>query len=255
MALKNTEGGKGEAVGTQVAPNSTGTSRGKQTGASKEVYAKGTEVLASLSEDQRAALGSKSGTLHFVHLLGLASRKATRRVSQNENKECSTPVGITLYSDEAIEVPVISVLKDKNTGIDASADIETRKVKAGEQFNVSYYEFMYLILRDEYAGFLEANGDAHGAYFSPKLPAFWSGSAKLPTPTVNFRQGSVKASMIDIDEKTPDGWKIKEDYVEKFGPLLKKNRPQRASGAKSSTPQPTVVAMALQEILGIKKAQ
>jgi hypothetical protein len=240
-----------------VAPNAGVSSpaeanKGKRTKANDEIIAKGTEILASLSEEQRQALGAKSGSLHFVQLLGLASKKSSRRVSPTESKDCSTPVGITLFSDEDIEVPVINVEKNKNTGIEPT-DIALKAVKAGEQFDVTYYEFMYLILRDEYAGFCEANGDARGAYFSPKLPAFWKGEAKLPTPTVNFKSGSVKSSMIDIDEKGPNGWVIKPQYAEKFGALMTKRTPQRAAGNKSSTPAPTVVALALQNILGLRK--
>lgn len=232
------------------APAAAGTaSKGKKTEANEVILAQGNEILASMSEEQRAALGSKSHTLHFVRLLGLASKKSSRRVSATESKDCSTPVGITLVSDEAIQVPVIDVLKNKDTGIDYETDVTYREVAAGQEFDVTYYEFMYLILRDEYAGFCSNGEDARGVYFSPKLPAFWKGEAKLPTPTVNFKVGSVKASMIDIDEKGPNGWVIKPQYAEKFGPLMKKSTPQRASGAKSTTPAPTVVAMALQKIL------
>lgn len=234
-----------------VAPTAT-TPKGKKTAANEEVLAKGQEILASMSEEERKNLGSKSHTLHFVHLLGLASKKSSRRISATETRDCSTPVGVTLVSDIDIEVPVIDVLKNKDTGIDPKTDISYRKVKAGEQFDLTYYEFMYLILRDEYAGFCEANGDPKGCYFSPKLPAFWKGEAKLPTPTINFKSGSVKATMIDIDEKGPNGWQIKPQYAEKFGPLLQKSKPQRAAGQKSATPAPTVVAVALQRILGLK---
>lgn len=250
MALANKANTVAPQAGVTAPQGAAG--KGKRTKANDEIIAKGTEILAGLSEEQRNALGSESGTLHFVQLLGLASKKSTRRVSATESKDCSTPVGITLVSDKDIEVPVIDVTKNKDTGIEPE-DIGTRAVKAGEQFDVTYYEFMYLILRDEYAGFCEANGDEKGAYFSPKLPAFWSGQAKLPTPTVNFKNGSVKSSMIDIDEKGPNGWVIKPQYAEKFGALMVKRTPQRSAGAKSSTPAPTVVALALQNILGLKK--
>ena len=250
MALTNKANTVAPTAGA-VAPAGVN-AKGKKTKANEDILAQGSEILASLSEEQREALGAKSGTLHFVQLLGLASKKSSRRVSATESKDCSTPVGITLVSDEAIEVPVIDVLKDKNTGIDPATDISYRSVAAGEQFDVTYYEFMYLILRDEYAGFLEANGDEKGAYFSPKLPAFWKGDAKLPTPTVNFKTGSVKSTMIDIDEKGPNGWVVKPQYAEKFGALMKKSTPQRAAGNKSATPAPTIVAVALQKILGLK---
>lgn len=152
MALVNKPNTTATAAQGAVTPQGA-SAKGKKTKANEEVLAKGTEILATMDEAQRAALGSESGTLHFVQLLGLASKKSSRRVSPTESKDCSTPVGITLYSDKDIEVPVIDVLKDKNTGIDPETDITYVSVKAGEQFDVNYYEFMYLILRDEYAGF------------------------------------------------------------------------------------------------------
>jgi hypothetical protein len=249
MALTNNANKTAPNTGA-VAPTGTAP-KGKKTAANEEILNQGQEILAAMSEEERNGLGAKAGSLHFVQLLGLASKKSSRRVSATESKDCSTPVGITLVSDEAISVPVIDVAKNKDTGIEQS-DISYRDVAAGEQFDVTYYEFMYLILRDEYAGFCEANGDERGAYFSPKLPAFWKGEAKLPTPTVNFKSGSVKSTMLDIDEKGPNGWAVKDQYAEKFGALLKKSTPQRAAGTKSTTPAPTVVAVALQKILGLK---
>lgn len=219
--------------------------------ANEDVIAQGNALIAEMTEEQRSALGSKAGTLHFKHLLGLASKKSRRKVSKDESLDCSTPVGIVFVSDEEIQVPVIDIKKDKTTGI-AQEDITYRTVKAGEEFFVSYYEYMYLILRDEYAGLCEAKGDVHGAYFSPKLPAFAKGDAQLPTPTINLKSGSVKENMIDIDQKVDNTWVIKEGY-EKFADLLKKSTPKRSSGTKNSTPTPTVVAVALQKLLGIKQ--
>lgn len=250
MALTNEENNaKVTAEATVEKPKAA---KGK-TKANTEVLNQGAEIIASMSEEQRSGLASKSGTLHFQHLLGLASRKAPRKVAPNETVDCSTPVGIVLVSDEDIQVPVIDITKDKDTGIDPETDISYRTVKAGEEFDVSYYEFMYLIVRDEYAGLLEANGDENGAYFSAKLPAYMRGTAKLPTPTLNLRTGSVKATMVDVDEEGPNGFQIKPQYADKYGALLRKSRPQRAAGKKSSTPPPTIVAVALQKILGVSK--
>ena len=215
--------------------------------ANEEVIAKGTAIISQMTEEERAALGSKSHTLHFKHLLGLASKKSRRKVSKDESKDCSTPVGIVFVSDEEITVPVIDINKNKDTGI-ASEDITYRTVAAGEEFQVTYYEYMFLILRDEYAGLCEAKGDVNGAYFSPKLPAFSKGEAKLPTPTINLKSGSVKENMVDIDVKTENGWAIQEGY-EKFADLLRKSKPSKSGGSKSSTPTPTVVAVALRRML------
>ncbi|MCC0567175.1 hypothetical protein [Brevibacillus borstelensis] len=227
----------------------------------EDLIQQGKEILAAMSKEEIDLLGSKSGTLHFVHLLGLASKKTNRSIGGVNNrtyKDSSTPVGITLRSDIDIEVPVIDVLKNKDTGIDLEEDISDIWVKAGEEFHLTYYEFMFLILRDEYAGFFEANGNPSGAHLSIKSPAFMSKKVKLPTPTINFTKGtgSIKACMIDIDEKSPDGtWVIKSGY-EKFAPLVhngkRRKRPSKKDiGTANDYPVPTLIASALQEELGL----
>lgn len=227
--------------------------KGRKTDANEQIIKEGTAIIASMDDERKAKLGSLSQTLHFQHLLGLASKKGSRRVSATESVDCSTPVGLTLVSDVDIQVPVIDILKNKDTGIDPAADVTYRAVKAGEKFDISYYEFMFLILRDEYAGFCASEAGPKNVYFSPKLPAYFKGEAKLPTPTVNFKDGSIKASIIDIDEKGADGqWAVKANYADKFGKLLERKTPTRAAGNKSTVPTPTVVAVALQKILGIK---
>lgn len=245
MALANKPVGTAQPAGAAPAR----TKKGGRTKANAEITAQGNEILASMSEEERAQLGSKSHTLHFVRLLGLASQKSSRKTGPNETKDCSTPVGIELVSDEPILVPRLDVTVNKDTAINPETDITYEEIPAGQTFEVTYYEFMFLIIRDEYAGLLEANGDPRGAYFSPKLPAFWKGDAKLPTPTINFRTGSVKASMYDIDVKGPNGWEIKPEYA-RYAPLLKKSTPKRAAGKKTTTPPPVVLSKALQKILG-----
>lgn len=213
---------------------------------------KGNAILAGKTDEEKEKLGCKSDTLHFQFLLGLASKKSTRRVSQNETKGCSTAVGVALVSDEDITVPVIDILKDKHTGIEPE-DISYREVKAGELFYLSYYEFMYLIVRDEYAGVC-CNGDGEkDIYFTAKMPAYLNGKTKLPTPTINMRYESIKKSIVNIDEKGADGeWFVKEPYAEKFGALIKKQTPKRSAGNKTATPKSTLVAVALKDILGVK---
>lgn len=220
-----------------------------------ELANQGTAIISGMTDEQKEALGAKSGTLHFVHLLGLQSRKAERVVAGRQTIETFTPVGVTLVCDEAISVPQIDITKDANTGIDP-ADVTYKEVPAGEEINLSYYEFMYLIVRDEYSGRFEVNGDPVGAYLAVKTPKFLEGKAKLPTPTICFRgTGSPKETMIAIDAKgADDKWEIKPEYAEKFGALLKRKTVTRTGvkgGNKNSIPKPVVVSQALKKILGV----
>lgn len=242
MALNNKD-----VAATDVAPKTTG----KETG-NAQLVATGTSIIAGLDEAARANLTSKSGTLHFVNLLGLQSKKAERVVSGRQTVETFKSVGIVLVSDEPISVPQIDITKDKDTGIDPATDITYKDVAAGEEFALSYYEFMYLIVKDEYSGLCANGDDPHGVYLAVKMPAYTRGQAKLPTPTICFKTGSPKENMIAIDEQDADGkWVIKPEYAEKFGALLRRKAPSRSQGTKAKIQKPVVVAQALKKILGV----
>lgn len=216
---------------------------------------KGSAIIAGMTEEQRANLCSKSGTLHFVNLVGLQSKKADRAVAGGQSVDSFQPVGVTLVSDEAISIPQIDITKDKTTGIDTATDVTYKNVQAGEEFVLSYYEFMWLIVREEYGGCCEKDGDEKGLYLAVKTPAYASGKAKLPTPTICAKSGtkSPKEGMIAIDVQGADGkWEIKEEYAEKFGALLRKRSPKRSGGSGTSLPKPVCISQALREILNIK---
>lgn len=225
----------------------------KITKANEELKIEGQEIIDSLTDEERKILRSKSGTLHFKRLLTLGSVRY---------KGASKPVGVALVSDEDISVPVIDVMKNQETGIDVENDISYREVKAGEEFYLTYYEFMFLIIRDEYAGYFEANGNPYGAHLSVKSPAFKREEVKLPTPTINFAKGTgsikTKDNMFDIDEPSPDGkWVIKPGF-ERFAPLIHNGKRRKRRNKKDSESRgtntysvPTRIAIALQEELGL----
>ncbi|MCM3624825.1 hypothetical protein M4D70_21605 [Brevibacillus borstelensis] len=220
----------------------------KITAANEEKIIQGQEIIDSMTDEERKVLRSKSGTLHFKRLLTLGSVRY---------KGQSKPVGVALVSDEDISVPVIDVMKNQETGIDVEKDISSRNVKAGEEFYLTYYEFMFLIIRDEYGGYFEANDNPYGAHLSVKS-TFKKKVAKLPTPTINFAKGtgSIKTedNMFDIDKKSPDGtWVIKPGF-ERFAPLVHNGKRRKRPSNKDSEytySVPTRIAIALQEELGL----
>jgi hypothetical protein len=216
----------------------------KKTEANQYMLEFGNSILEGMGAEFKA-VGAMSNTLHFVSLLGLASKHSVRRTSEG-NTNCSTTIGVTLVSDKSIKVPVINVLKNKDTGLEAS-DISYRRVKRGIPFNLNMYELMFLMVRKEYAGFMEYKGDSQGVYFSPKMSNYHRGEALLPTPTLSFKTGggSIKENMIDIDEKVAGhGWTIKSDYQKDFGALIPQ-KVVRTEKADKSFPAPTAVALAL----------
>jgi hypothetical protein len=139
----------------------------KSKGTGVDIHNDGKQYINSLSSEERAKIRSKCHTLHFVKLLKLASKRADRMVAGGETRVSYKAVGVVLRSDEDIEVPDIPGHYNKETGIPPE-EIKMRKVKAGEEFYLTYYEFMFLMFRPEYAGFCSRDDDPYGVYFSPK---------------------------------------------------------------------------------------
>ncbi len=215
------------------------------------IHNEGKKIISNMSKEERSVLRSKCHTLHFVKLLKLASKRADRMVAGQETRVSYKAVGVVLYSDEDIVVPDIPGHYDKDTGIPPE-EIKGRKVKAGEQFYLTYYEFMFLMFRREYAGYCTRDDDPYGVYFSPKMPKFLSNDAKLPTPTINFaKSGSPKEVMDEVDEYIPElkRWVIKDEFKEKFGSLLPNVVPQRKQGDMDVMPTSTNATIGLADVL------
>lgn len=215
-----------------------------------DIHNEGKRIIANMTNEERAVLRSKCHTLHFVKLLKLASKRADRMVAGQETRVSYKAVGIVLYSDEDIIVPDIPGYYNKDTGIPAD-EIKSRKIKAGEQFYLTYYEFMFLMFRPEFAGYCTRDEDPYGVYFSPKMPKFLSSDAKLPTPTINFsKAGSPKEVMDEVDEYNPitKRWTIKPEFQEKFGSLLPVT-PLRKMGDADNMPTSTKAAIGLADTL------
>jgi hypothetical protein len=251
-----------------------------ETEANEAIKVIANQIYRDLTIDEREKLGSMSGTLHFERLLGLASRKTSRPLkgydlnSDSPNldryKDASKAVGVELISDVDIEVPVIDMnlvnelmrvkrSDEQSIYIDPKGDVGTRSVKAGEFFCLSMYEFLFLMIKDEYAGVFRR--DDTDDDWGMKIEFKWTNAMErytdgiwglksivedigdkkvkkfvLPTPFVQYHTrggNSIKASMIDIDEKGKNGWQIKPEYA-RFAPLMKR-KPRSDKGKKRNT--------------------
>ena len=199
----------------------------------------GAEVVSGLSDEAKSNLCSKCHTLHYVKLLKLTSKRADRATTSGYTTRDFKTVGIVLYSDEAIDVPDIPGYYTKETGIPPE-DVKSRRVEAGEYFFLTYYEFMFLVLRPEYSGYCSRDDDPYGVVLSLKMTHFKEGRAKLPTIAIKFvGAGSPKESWDAIDEydAETDTWSIKPKYQEKFGHLLTPVQPTHSPGAMEGKPK------------------
>lgn len=213
------------------------------------------EVASSLTDEERANLGSKSNTLKLVRVLGLGSKKDSRKVggATGQMVECDKPVALELLTEIDIEVPVLPVTTNVKSDINF-AEVQTRTVKAGEKFQVTYYEAMLLLIRDEYMGTFHANGQDNEAILSVNLPKYLGGDQKIPTPAFNFRNGAFKEDIHRMDTQLEDKtWVMQEEFIH-YADFLKRQKSQRATGsATSRVSQQTKVALTLQKAFGIRK--
>lgn len=261
MALTNKKQATATAPTTteeaQVTKPLAGTSakKGAVREAAQQLIADGEQIFEKMDDEAKAKLGSMSGTLHFKHMLGLASKKSSRQVN-NQAVKCSTHVGVAVVSDVDIKVPKIDINLNTKTGINYETDVEWVDAKAGEEIHLTMFEIMFLVIQDQYAGAFEADGSDTGIRFVAKAQNYFKSKSKLPTPTLIKASGtgSIKENMVDIDAKGDDGkWFITEPYAEKFGALITARTVSRSSGNKAQEPATKMVALALQNIVGMNK--
>lgn len=243
--------GEGESVAPAVpAVKATGK---KDTGADN-FAARGKAILAA-DPDQMKMAGSKSGTLHIDLVLGLYNKDTRQKAGPDKERvQCNKPVGFVIHSDEDIEVPVIDpALGDPRSKWSplAPESIGSKSVKAGEKVQVTYMEMVYLILRVEYSGLAEVDGDPRGCSILFKsVNKYLSGESALPCVSFGFKNKSIKEQTIAID----DGKTVFPEYAEKFSYYLKpKTSAPRGSSSSSSeaTPKAIFQAAQLRAILGI----
>lgn len=224
-------GPKPSGVKKPIAPNTT-----------EYMYQEGVKILNQAYEDGKepGQYGRDSHTLHFVHALGQAQRPRNRRIANAVKMKSFLVVGAVFITDKDIDVPDIPITCTVFTGVKPE-QMGTRHIKAGETFILNMLEYMFLIIREEYSGYCEYQGDPTFCYFSPKVQNFLTNgpqAQKLPTPTICFKVGSPKESMVAIDTRDENGnWVCLPEYEEKFGDLFLKSTPPDIESASVARTQ------------------
>lgn len=256
MSILNNASGAGVGAGAGAGTPATGGSASrKKTSASDQVRKRGDAILSEMTDEERAVVGSKSHTLIFKTLLGLASKRSNRRVTDARNLDCSTAVGGIYVSTEDIKIPRISLELNEETGIDPEKDIVWVDQPANVPFDLTKYEMMFFITQEQYGGEFATETNPNGGFFSAKLPNYLTGKQALPTPVVNLRGTAIKANITDIDQKNEaDVWEIKPEYKERYGVLIKPKQPTRTGGAKKKFSNQHSLSLAMREMLYKPKA-
>ena len=220
--------------------------------------------------EEQAEWGNKSHTLQFIRAVGIVSKidykslNKIKGVNEVEYKQMleivrkkSKVVGFILKSSENIIVPQIDILKNHDTGISLE-DINYIEILAETEFCLSHYEFMYLLLRKEYGGRCSDGIQEDGVLLTPRIKDDKKSKQKqIPVPIITLKRvnkavkGSVKENMEFINYISSNGENvIKEQYQEKFGALVKKERFKIKIDVE--VPAPVAYAVALSRELGVE---
>lgn len=188
----------------------------------------GASLRASLSDDQKAAEGSKSDKVEFIAVLMNPAKKSSR--VENKKSIPSHPVvGYKLRLLEDAMVPYAPLKSNNELDVE---NITYVQHKAGEVISLNIIETGAFISKVEYGGRFCGNGKAVviGAAFSKERPG-------EPRPVLNLEEnsGSIKTSMeLIADMKTIDGGTVavvKDEFKDTFGKLFIKktvgNKPNR----------------------------
>jgi hypothetical protein len=215
----------------------------------------GNAILAGMSEEERQALGSKSHTLIFKGLLGAKKLPQYKTTAGRERTPSYKPVGIKLEFTEETQYPVIPYSKTTATdGIDP-ATIKYATAKAGEVVTLTLFEFMYLVSRPEYSGYVTAKNSPKGGVLGILGKKYLNGEDKLPTPSFKYTDGgSPKETMqpIDVKDEATGNWMPKPEYAEKFAKLYEVKVTQPGAGAVKFDNSFAVTAALRRDVLGIK---
>lgn len=241
MALADKIKAAKEGQGAPAAETATPTpTPGAASGASSKAEAfkaKGKAIRASMSEDQKAAEGSKSDKVAFVCALGDPSRKQAR-VEKKASVPSYVVVGYKFRALEAMTVPKAPLKEGGKNPLDVEEATE-RQVGAGEEFHLNLVETAMLISRVEYAG--RFSGEGTQVALSVKVSA----ERQEPLPILTkVGAGSIKENMEliadmvggDGTEKNRGTAQVKEEYRETFGALYTRRSLQKKSAGANKKP-------------------
>lgn len=243
-------------VGTAAAPaapaaQAAKTGKGSTKGA--EFRQKGEALRATMSDDQKAAEGSKSEKVAFVCALGDPTSKQPR-VDKGVQKDSFTVCGYKFKALEDVDVPVLKITGGKKDPLNYD-DQGTKHVKAGEVFALNLAETGMMMSRVEYAGTFSGEGE------SVALMAAISGTRDNPLPALRrVGEGNIKENMELVADVTKQGdkriAKVKPEYEETFGYLfVRKDATRGTSGAtKKSGEAQKAIAAAFRDFFANKNA-
>lgn len=213
----------------------------------------GDSLRAQMTDDQKAAEGSKSDKVAFVCSLGDPARPQPRRTG-GKDVPSLTVVGYKFKILEDTKVPVAPLNPNWKSYVDI-ASIDWKPAKAGETVDLTIAETGIMISQAEYAGQFSGEGD------TVVLSVKHSASRGEPMPVLRkMGTGSVKENMEEIgvvsgtDANGKKKYAVKPEYEEKFGVLYQKKSAQRkgTGSAKQAGEAHKAIAAAFRDLYAKK---
>lgn len=213
----------------KAAPKAAPSGAGAKVSAESAAFrAAGKELIANMTDDQRAAMGSKSNTIAFVAALG-DPRQRQDRVAGNTTLPSFLVVGFRFKAVEPLTYVKKPLKPQPKDILDVDyACTEEVTVPAGEMFDLNLIETARLLAQPVYGG--SATGSEKGVFLTYKE----SKARKDPLPVLScIGKGSVKEGMIPIGQQIGDKeWEVLPEFQAIFAPLyMKKSAVKKASGA------------------------
>ncbi len=183
----------------------------------KDIYAVRDLLENSISQEAREKMGSAINTLHYIGCIELPSTRMDRLV-QGQVVVSYKIVGGKFVSDIPIKVPRIP-LGENPTLENILKRLTWENKEAGEEFCLTYLEYMFLITQVQYAGYCYDNNLEKEISICYRTAKFLRGDQALPTPTFRSTNGgSIKDNVFDIEYFDGDNkcWVMYPEYKEKF---------------------------------------
>lgn len=227
---------------------------------------KGADIYRNLSADEKKALNSNSGKVHFICCMGAKKLPSTVSVSTGQkdangetilkSEQSNVVVGFKFKTDIDLKVPSIPFQKpphDLKKRPDP-ATMQYQTIPAGSEFVLTRVETMYMLSSPELLlnGYVECNNDPQGVQLAVKINSDFGTKVELPTPALRYTngdQGSIKQTMDFVD----DGTACLPAYAEKFHDLYVNRAGSRVKDglAPSNAHTATLASLEIARILGI----
>lgn len=189
--------------------------------------ATGAAERAKMTEDQRAAEGTKSAVLQFQNCIADPTQSRSRKTTSGYIK-APLIVGYCFTATEDIKRPVLPLKEGGSGHMDVVEQANWENVPAGTPMQLNIVESAMLLSQVEYAG--QATGGEQSVF----LYATSSGQDSQVTPALRAVDGSIKEKIQYIADVVGEGAdrqvNLKPEY-EAFRPLVTKKSIKRKGGS------------------------